>query len=68
MTGVPCPQLTPCRRGTKARLLTAGEERLSALLSPASKRVYSSRINLGDRGGGGGGQGDVGGYIVPIEG
>lgn len=46
-------------RETKAALLTAGEERLRALLSPASNWVYSLCINLGDRGGGGGqGMGD----------
>lgn len=44
------PAHTTLARGTKARLLTAGEERLSALLSPVSKRVYSSRVNLGGLG------------------
>lgn len=40
------PAHTTLARGTKARLLTAGEERLSALLS----RVYSSSVNLGGLG------------------
>lgn len=61
------PANTVPARETKARLLTAGEERLSALLSPASQRVYSSCINLGDRGGGGGQGGGGGGLIFPIE-
>lgn len=37
---------------TKAPLLTAREEWLSALLSPSIRQVYSSPINLGQWGGG----------------
>lgn len=44
------PANTVPARETKARLLTAGEERLNALLSPASKWVYSLRIKLGGPG------------------
>jgi len=51
---VPCragsdvsPVNTAPARERGAALLSAGEERLSALLSPARQRVYSSRINLG---------------------
>lgn len=44
------PANTVPARETKARLLTAGEERLNALLSPASKWVYSLHIKLGGTG------------------
>lgn len=48
---------------TKAPLLTAREEWLSELLSPSIRQVYSSPINLGQWGGGGGGQwGDNGSH------
>lgn len=65
--GAPVPNtVTVPVRETKARLLTAGEEQHSALLSPASKRVYSSCINLGAR------EEEEGrgteGLIFPIEG
>lgn len=50
---------------TKAPLLTAREEWLSELLSPSIRQVYSSSINLGQWGGGGGGQrGDNGSHRV----